>query len=96
MGRFSIDNFTIDGAFIHMNIAKLKSLTMQVYTVPQYEATRMDLIAYTIYQNIELKALLIAINDIVDLGVVQFGYKLRYPAIGDIVRALNEVEENKV
>lgn len=94
MGRFNIGNFTVDGTFVHLNLDRLKSLPMKTYIVPPSEATRPDLIADTIYRNVELKSMLLAINNIVDLQQLGFGFKLKYPEIKDIITVLNEVEEN--
>lgn len=91
--RFDIENFTIDDSFIHINKDLLLPYATEVYVVKQDEQCRLDLIANSIYGTISLKTLLIVLNDIVDVSVVRFGYKLHYVPIQDIIRVLNEIQE---
>ena len=93
--RFNLDSFIVgaDKSFIQANIKKMKEVSTNVYIVPPMHAGRLDLISYTIYGTVSMKPYLIYVNDIIDLSVVEHGYKLLYPSIKDLLSIMNETNE---
>ena len=90
--RYNLGSFIVgaDKSFIQANIKKLKEYATNVYIVPPMHAHRLDLISYTIYGTVAMKPYLIYVNDIIDLSVVEHGFKLYYPSIKDILSVMNE------
>jgi hypothetical protein len=95
--RFNIDNFIVgvDNSFISANLKRLKEVSTSTYVIPPRHACRLDLISNLIYGSVNMKALLIYVNDIFDVSVVKHGYKLKYPQIKDILSVMNEVSDYK-
>jgi hypothetical protein len=80
----------LDKSFIQANIKKLKDLSYNVYIITPGYVRRLDLISYQLYNTVKLKWILIYVNDIVDLSVLEYGYKLKYPGMKDILKTLSE------
>lgn len=95
--RFNIDKFITDKdkAYIAANIKQLKERATSVYTIPSKNVRRLDLISYDLYGTVNLKWLLIYLNDIIDISVVEFGYRMRYVKIQDLLKYLFETAENQ-
>jgi len=93
--RFNLDSFIVDKdkSFIQANIKQLKNRVLGVYIVPPKHAHRMDLISHFLYGTIAMKPYLMYINDIVDMSVVEHGFKLRYPSMRDILALMNETTD---
>lgn len=95
--RFNVDKFITDKdkSFISANIRDLKQRTTSVYTVPSKNVKRLDLISYDLYGTVNLKWILLYLNDIVDVSVLEFGYRLRYVKMQDLLKYLFETAENQ-
>jgi hypothetical protein len=95
--RFDLENVIADKdlAFIQANLIKLKELSTSVYVIPPSQTHRLDLISYTIYGTVNMKHYLMYVNDLIDLSVLEFGYKLKYPALKDILMIINETKDFK-
>lgn len=87
MSNFALKNFISDpdGAFVSANTKELKDKAYQTYVVSASEARRLDLVSYKIYKTVDLKWLLIYVNDIYDLDLVTEGFVLKYPRLTDVI-----------
>lgn len=93
--RFNLDKFIIgkDKSFIQAHIKQLKDKATKVYIVTPGTVGRLDLISYALYGTTELKWVLIYVNDIIDISVIKYGYKMKYVAMEEITKLLFETTE---
>lgn len=93
--RYNLSNFVVDvdKSFIQANIKKLKEVATGVYIVPPMHAHRLDLISDTIYGTVAMKPYIVYVNDIIDVSVVEHGFKLNYPPLKSILELMGETAE---
>jgi hypothetical protein len=93
--RFDLNSFIVglDKSFIQANMDKLKNTNNPPYIVPPSFAYRMDLISNAIYGTVSMKVFLMIVNDITDLSVVKYGFKMYYPTMKQIIAVMNETQD---
>lgn len=93
--RFNLDKFIVgaDKSFIQAHIKTLKEKATKTYIVQPANVGRLDLISYALYGTTELKWVLLYCNDIIDISVVKYGYKMKYVAMEEIMKLLFETTE---
>jgi hypothetical protein len=93
--RYDLNSFIVDAdkSFIQANIKALKEKATGVYIVPPMHAHRLDLISNTIYGTVKMKPYLLYVNDIIDVSVVEHGFKMLYPPIKSILAVMGETSE---
>lgn len=93
--RYELANFITgeDKSYIQANMAKLKELSVNTYIIPPKHVRRLDLISYYIYGTVAFKWIFIYCNDIIDISMLDMGFKLHYPSMKDILATMSETSD---
>lgn len=95
--RYSIENLISypDKSFIQANIKDLVSDNNADYVIPSQQEFRLDLISYKLYGLVELKWLLIYVNNIIDLSQLKAGEIIKYPTFDEYIQFLLKTFEEQ-
>lgn len=93
--RYNLNGFILDKdkAFIEANIKGIREISNNIFEVTPANEYRLDLISFEIYNTVQLKWLLIYVNDIVDISELGTGKQLVFPLLRDVTTiALRQLE----
>ena len=93
--KLSLERFILDEdkSYVHLYLGDLKKTSSGRYIIPLSREYRLDLISYDIYGTVELKWVLMVINDIYSIGDLVYGLELKYPTVGSLINVLNVLNE---
>ena len=93
--KYKIENIILDKdkSFVEANIKNLKNLLYYSYIVGVSDARRLDLISERLYNTVDLKWLVLYLNEISDVSDVSEGRIIKYCSYRDYVSSMLEVME---
>lgn len=88
--RFNVASFIVtpDKAFINANIKELRRISNNIHVIKPEQEFRLDLISFDLFDTVNLKWVLIYVNDIFDVSDVLSGRELKHPSFSEFLSFL--------